>query len=139
MKIKYVLAVALAFVSLFVLSTFLSYQAVGAIGDPSEFQVFLYEHTNYGGNTMSFSVGQSVADLRQWKFLGSKTNWNDKISSMKIGKFAKIIFYDNINYDKKLSEIEGDGYNVKYVPSLHVYNWGDKISSFQVVSSSKFK
>ncbi len=139
MRRKIIFAAMLAFISLAFLSPFLSYKAIGDIGDPNSEQVFLFEHTNYGGNSMSFFINDKVADLTKWKFINSKTTWNDKISSMKIGRNAKIIFYNDINFKKKLSEIEGDGINVKYVPSLHTYGFGDKISSFEVKISSQMK
>jgi len=99
--------VVLALVAFAFLSPLLSYKAVGAIGDPAKEQVFLFEHTNYQGNSMSFYVNDSVADLTKWKFTGSSTNWNDKISSMKIGKNAKIIFGDCLTSDTGLGWCHG--------------------------------
>ncbi len=139
MKGRVVFVVVLAFIALAFLSPLLSYQAIGDIGDPAYNQVFLFEHTNYQGNSMSFYINDKVADLRQWKFLGSSTNWNDKISSIKVGRNVKFIFFNDINYKNKLSEFEGDSINIKNVPSLHTYGFGDKISSFEVKTSSKVK
>lgn len=139
MKGRVVFVVVLAFVALVFLSPLLSYKAIGDIGDPAYNQVFLFEHTNYQGNSMSFYINDMVPDLTKWKFVNSKTNWNDKISSMKIGRNAKIIFYNDINFKKKLSEFEGDSINNKNVPSLHTYGFGDKISSFEVKTSSQVK
>lgn len=139
MKRITVSGVVLALVAFAFLSPLLSYKAVGAIGNPAPEQVFLFEDTNYQGNSMSFYVNDRVADLTRWKFIGSSTNWNDKISSMKIGKNAKIIFYKDVNFKKKMGELEGDTKKNLDVPNLHSYGWGDQISSFEVKQSSKFK
>lgn len=102
------------------------------IGDPAPHQVFLYEHTNYQGHNMSFSPDYEVKDLTKWKFSGSNTNWNDKISSIKLGKNVKIYLYKDINFGNLMTVLQGDCKNNKLYPTLHSYGWGDKISSFRV-------
>lgn len=118
---------------IFLLSSFMTGTASGVdIGDPADQQVFLYEHTNYGGANMSFSVGTRVSDLRQWRLPNSKKNWNDVISSIKVGKRARIILYKHINFEHELTTIDADCQNIKYFSNLHSYGWGDDISSFEI-------
>jgi len=100
--------------------------------DPSYSQVFLYEHTSYGGASLSFTYDQDVADLTKWRLPNSKKNWNDVISSLKVGKFAKITLYQHINYGGNFVTITADGQNVKNQPNLHSIGWGDYVSSFRV-------
>jgi hypothetical protein len=50
-----------------------------------------------------------------------------------------LIFYKDVNFKKKMGELEGDTKKNLDVPNLHSYGWGDQISSFEVKQSSKFK
>ena len=103
-----------------------------SIGEPAAHQVFLFEHTNYGGANMSFEFDKDVPDLTKWRLSNSKKNWNDVISSLKVGKNTKILLYKHINYSVLLGTIQGDGTNVKAIPSLHSFGYGDQVSSFKV-------
>lgn len=102
------------------------------IGDPSFAQVFLYEHTNYGGATMSFMYDKDVPDLTKWRLPNSKKSWNDVLSSVKLGRNVKIVLYQHINYGGASITLQADGVNNKNYSSLHSFGWGDKASSFKV-------
>ena len=100
---------------------------------PADHQVFVYEHTNYGGNYMSFEFDTLVPDLTKWRVLNSKDNWNDRISSIKVGKNTKIILFEHTNYKGATITLLGTGSggagNFAAMPS----GWNDKASSFKVV------
>jgi len=102
------------------------------IGNPSYSQVFLYEHTDYGGSNMSFQYDYDVPDLTRWRLLNSSKSWNDRLSSVKLGRNVKIILYEHINYKGASITIQADGNNQKDYSNLHSYGWGDKASSFKV-------
>jgi len=107
-------------------------QGVGNV-QPGPNQVIFYEHSNWGGNSMSFDLDQSVADLRSWKFLNSSTNWNDKISSIKVGANVKVKVYKDINFKGGDITLMGTGSGgAGDFPNLSTIGWNDKISSFKV-------
>jgi hypothetical protein len=51
---------------------------------------------------------------------------------MKVGKNAKITFYEHTNYRGASVTVQGDGRSIKKYPTLHNIGWGDKASSFKV-------
>ena len=102
------------------------------IGNPSYSQVFLYEHTNYGGANMSFQYDYQVADLTKWRLPNSKNSWNDRLSSVKLGRNVKIVLYEHINFKGKSITLQANGSQQKNYSSLHSFGWGDKASSFKV-------
>jgi len=107
-------------------------QGVGDV-EPGPNQVILYEHANWGGNSMSFNLDQSVADLRSWRFTNSSTNWNDKISSIKVGANVKVKVYKDINYKGGDITLMGTGSGgTGSFPNLTTIGWNDKISSLKV-------
>lgn len=87
--------------------------------------VDFYEHDNYQGQHASFcSAGNySVGDMLTFQ----SWNWNDKISSFKVGSGClSITFYRDINW-------AGDQFfwaGPINVPSLQGSSWNDQISSF---------
>ncbi len=96
-------------------------------------QVIFYEHTNWGGHSMSFDLDQSAADLTKWKFNASSTNWNDKISSIKVGRDVKVTVYKDINYKGDKITLLGTGSGgAGDFPNLVNIGWTDKISSLKV-------
>lgn len=98
---------------------------------PTTYQLYMYEHTNYGGGLHAhFDGDRNEPDLRCYNTgaLGTP-NWNDRISSFKIGRGLKVTFYEHINY-------RGASYTVKgpaEISSLVHNGWNDRISSFKTV------
>lgn len=96
------------------------------MGDYVEF----HEHENYGGKTLSFTgVDVDIPKFSSYK-MGNK-NWNDKVSSIMIGKNRCLTVWKDANYK---------GSRFTFQPSVgsnrHVYKmprgWNDKISSAKI-------
>ena len=107
-------------------------QGVGNVAAAHD-QVILYEHINWGGHSMSFQYDKDVPDLTKWKFVGSSTSWNDKISSIKVGSDAKIILYEHTNYRGASITLQGTrSGGAGDFPDLRKIGWNDRVSSFKV-------
>ena len=93
-------------------------------------QVLVYEHTKYGGAYMSFDGIREVADLRGYNTgeLGTP-NWNDRISSLKVGSELKLIVFRDINFKGTSWTVTGPA----TISTLVSNGWNDKISSFRIV------
>ncbi len=109
--------------------------AAADMPDPPPHQVLLFEHTDYDGASMGFSYDNDIADLTRWN-MPSGGKWNDKISSVSIGKNTRVTFYQHTNYGGASITFEGDGENTYPLPDLHVLGWGDTISSLKVRQSA---
>jgi len=101
--------------------------------DPADDQVILYEHTGYEGGSIGFGPGTDVPDLTKWN-LPSGEKWNDRISSMAVGKNVKVILWQHINYGGDSVPYEGDGENDLLIGDLHAAGWGDRVSSLKVTA-----
>lgn len=98
---------------------------------PAPNQVFLFEHENYDGAALYLTVGQDIQDLRQWAISSGKS-WNDRISSLKIGKNAQVYLCTDIDYGGPAIPYAADGQWITNISSLHPQGWGDKVSSLKV-------
>jgi hypothetical protein len=90
--------------------------------------VYFYQDINYKGAVISFNGIRDVPDLRAYPMNGSQ-NWNDRISSIKVGTGVKLIVYKDINYKGGSYELTGPA----WISTLVSNGWNDKISSFRVV------
>ncbi len=106
--------------------------SIGALVAPAQNsnQVYFYEHTNYGGAYMRWDGVREVPDLRSYNTGAIGTpNWNDRISSFKIGKDMKLVVFKDINYRGGSWTISGPA----TISTLVSNGWNDKISSFRIV------
>lgn len=93
-------------------------------------RAYFYEDINYRGNYMVFSGVRDEPDLRVYKTAGaSSPNWNDRISSIKVGTGLKLIVYRDINYGGPSISFTGPA----TISTLVSNGWNDKISSFRTV------
>lgn len=93
-------------------------------------QVFVYEHTNYGGNYIRWDGIRDIPDLRSYNTGAIGTpNWNDRISSLKVGSELKLIVYKDINYKGGSWTVTGPA----SISTLVSNGWNDKISSLRIV------
>lgn len=98
--------------------------------DPTANQVYVYEHINYGGAYIRFDGIRDVSDLRGYNTgaLGTP-NWNDRISSLKVGSDLKLIVYADINYKGASWTVTGPA----NISTLVSNGWNDRISSLRTV------
>jgi hypothetical protein len=92
--------------------------------------VVFHEHTNYGGQQLSFSgTDVDIPKFSAYK-LGSG-NWNDKISSIMIGKNRCLTVWKDANYKGSKYTFQPSSGSDKHVYRLPD-GWGDKISSAKI-------
>jgi hypothetical protein len=95
--------------------------------------VCFYEDINYGGHYFMLYVDHDESDLRSINVgTDPSVTWNDKISSLKVGKNACVTFWQDINYRGNKGTYEANGRNVMAISSLVGPGWNDKISSLKV-------
>lgn len=100
---------------------------------PMPHEVILFENADYDGEAIRFSYDNDVDDLTKWNLLGErKGKWNDKISSVKIGKDTRVTLFEHVGYGGASITFEGDGEDDYYIPDLHSIGWGDIISSLKI-------
>jgi len=102
--------------------------------NPPDNTVVFFEDTNYGGRWFASPYDRDYNDLRSI-YVGSTQssgNWNDRISSLKIGKGACVTLWKDINYAGDKSALQGNGNSINAISTLVPSGWNDKISSFKV-------
>jgi len=102
--------------------------------NPPENAVVFFEDINFGGRWFAVYLDRDYNDLRS-VYLGSNQssgNWNDRISSLKIGKGACVTLWKDINYKGDKSALQGNLSSVNAISSLVSSGWNDKISSLKV-------
>jgi hypothetical protein len=102
--------------------------------NPPANTVVFFEHTKYEGRWFAVSYDRDYNDLR-YVYLGSNSssgNWNDRVSSLKIGKDACVTMWKDINYKGDKSSLEGNQSSINSIESLGPGGWNDKLSSIKV-------
>jgi hypothetical protein len=96
---------------------------------PTASQVTVYEHSNYCGAYMTLGITE-IANLTNHNIgpLGSP-NWNDRISSIRVGSNMKLIAYEHSDFRVPSTTLTGPS----NLPNLASTGWNDKISSLKVV------
>jgi hypothetical protein len=93
-------------------------------------QVTFYENINYGGAYLTFTGIRDEPDLRAYNTGGlGSPNWNDRISSFKVGSNVNLVVYRDINFKGTKWTITGPA----SISTLVSNGWNDKISSFRIV------
>jgi len=109
--------------------------AVMPMGTPGANQAFFFEHANYAGTSVEWSVGESVADLTKWN-TPTGQSWNDRISSMKVGSGVRVLAYEHKDFGGRCMTFSSS----RNYPDLAAHNanlsgaenWGDRITSLKV-------
>lgn len=95
--------------------------------------VICFEDINYGGHWFMYYADRDNNDLRSiYVENNSSVNWNDRISSLKVGKNACLTVWKDIKFTGSKATWEADGTFVKEVSSLVPSGWNDKISSLKI-------
>ncbi len=102
--------------------------------------MFSYEDVGFEGKAIGYEYDSEVRDLTKLLVLDSTNNWNDRISSIKIGKHAKVVLYEHPGCDDRSAFIvlQGNGHSVVKYDSLYSIEWGDRTSSFKVRMSDYY-
>jgi hypothetical protein len=97
--------------------------------EPSSMQVAFYEDANYCGAYLKLGLTE-VNDLRQYNTGASGTpNWNDRVSSIRVGSEVKVLLYKDINFQNLMGTLSGPS----NISNLASKGWNDTISSVKVV------
>jgi Beta/Gamma crystallin len=102
--------------------------------NPPANTVVFFEDTNYQGRWFASPYDRDYSDLRGI-YLGenqSSGNWNDRVSSLKIGKDACVTLWKDINFKGDKSALQGNQNSTNCISSLVPSGWNDKLSSFKV-------
>lgn len=90
--------------------------------------VRFYEHGGYNGNSYTVCGRGKKLD-----FASHVHDWNDRISSMKVGRNVVVRIFDGGNYHGSLAEFDNDVGNMSAKDRGRGQNWNDVISSIEVV------
>jgi hypothetical protein len=93
---------------------------ISSIKVPRGLYLTIYEHSNYRGRSTGYLGPMEIPNLL-------RSNWNDKISSLKITE-APVFFYEHINYGGWKKELRPGNY--PWIPKNSIPN--DQISSIKV-------
>jgi hypothetical protein len=102
--------------------------------NPPDNTVVFFENINYGGRWFASPYDRDYNDLRSI-YVGSNQssgNWNDRISSLKIGKDACVTMWKDINYKGDKSALQGNQTSINAISTLVPSGWNDKVSSYKV-------
>ncbi len=122
------------FISLVVINFSISVYA----REPQPYQVILYEHNDYKGSYIILSYDRDVSNISYWHTNSGKS-WNDKVSSLKVGKNTKLTLYEHKNYKGHHITFESNCKNIKNMPSLSKVGWNDKATSLKVRMAGCYK
>lgn len=105
--------------------------------EPYEDEVIFFEHNNYDGYYLKLFTDLDVPNLTLYGLedpLTSTTiyNWNDRISSVKIGAKTCITPWININYGGQKWMYRANGNNTWSIADLGPLGSGDKFSSVKI-------
>jgi hypothetical protein len=100
-------------------------------------QACVYQDGEYKGLSLCLAVGEEDADLtlRTWTTNLSSGNWNDRISSVKVGFNTKIVLWTDINFGGDRVILQYDSCNNTSPRWSNMpKGWNDRVSSFKVMS-----
>lgn len=101
--------------------------------EPYPNEVYFFEHSNYDGYYLLMSQDDDIPDLTRYTLSETVTyNWNDRISSIRIGSNSALTTWFNINYSGQKTGYKANGSNTFSIPDLAPLGVGDKWSSFKV-------
>ena len=98
--------------------------------EPGAYQVYFFEHTNFDGYWMGFNSGRDQANINCYNMFPGG-NWNDRISSIKVGTEACATTWLNSDYKGDRNFWEGNGVAVANFPDLVPSGLNDKITSIK--------
>lgn len=100
--------------------------------EPNSNQVYFFEHNNYDGYCMGYNADRDDSNISCYTFYVNGPNWNDRISSIKVGSDACATTWLDANYKGSRNFWEGNGYSVSNYPDLAGTGLNDKITALKV-------
>lgn len=91
--------------------------------------VTVYEHANYGGKSKTFTINPGRCQDMEVNLAGKEIGWNDKISSVKVGKNVAVYLFEHVSYSGRYIRIDA---STPYVGK----EFNDKASSIIVFPKS---
>ena len=88
--------------------------------------ICVFEETNYRGRYECFDSREEVSDL------GRFTNWNDRISSIRVFGPARVTLYRDINFRGDRITVDGDIPDLRRLRMTSSMNWDNQASSLDV-------
>jgi hypothetical protein len=123
---------ALLFYIIFILLVIINSFVIVYARKPGPNEVIFYWDSNYEGESLSFSCSESVNNLSHWSIINTNQNWNDKISSLKVGENAQVTLYWDSNYEGDYKAFSGFCTTDYNISSLSNIGWNDEVTSFHV-------
>ena len=95
---------------------------------PNDNQVCFYEHENFGGKQICISSSGEITDLTRHYIEGTSSTWDNKISSVIIGKNGCAFIYEHPNGGGYCLVLRGNGASQRRIPKLSTFQFNDKAS-----------
>lgn len=120
-----------------ILTTLLLFGTVPSRAQEAD-QVYVYQHSNFGGAYIRFDRDQEISNLGSLNSgpQGS-TNWNDQISSAKVGANKKIVLYEHINFGGASKTLNGLSCSASGSYPSMPGGWNDKVSSIKIMPNDQ--
>jgi Peptidase inhibitor family I36 len=93
--------------------------------------VCVYEKANYQGRSQCWSSAMNLPDL-------GRSNWSDRIRSVRVYGSARVIAYRDINYQGERVIIDRDTPDLNRLPMRAAGDWDRQISSLQIESGRNY-
>ena len=100
--------------------------------EPASNEIVFFEHSNYDGYYMVIHYDNDQSNISCYNLGLTPYNWNDKISSIKVGTEACVTTWFDANYKGQRNFWEGNGSTVSNYPDLGPSGIGDRITSYKV-------
>ena len=98
--------------------------ATFALAAEQDWQVVVYEHDNYRGKSLVYSVQLGMCQKLEPEL--KKAKMNDKVTSVKVGKHVYVLLFEHTNYSGEFFHLQDS------TPSLVPLKFNDKVSSLIV-------
>jgi hypothetical protein len=113
---------------------------------PGTNEAVFWQNDSYGGAQFRMLQNDNYGDLRNIKFPGGG-NWNDSISSLKLGPGVRVLAWEDVNYQGRCITFAGSAAGGRTNEFLKLsqlnanlsgtQNWNDRVSSLKVTDSSQ--
>ena len=90
------------------------------------YEFTVYDDKGFGGESKTYYINGSIGDFKEGKF--SDDNWDERISSVNVGKGLKLIMFDN-----RFSDLRGTKWTAMYEGGCdNLRDWNDRAKSYKL-------